>query len=862
MCADLGRIGHYHLEALLGRGGMGQVYLAWDERLRRHVAIKRILKRSAETTPQERALLRREARAVASLSHPAIVQVYDVIEDNEGAGESIVMEHVAGETLSALLRHGALELPLALRLAREVAEGLVAAHARGLVHRDLKAANVMLTAAGHAKILDFGLALALPGGVAHRPRGRAGTLEVMAPEQLSGGEVDQRTDLFALGVLLWEMATGSRPFPRRADRRPRRPATDLRSSPTLLEAALPPRLVDLLVRLLANDPGRRPANAEEVAAALREMETAPGTPAARAPRPDSAPDAADLSRLPTLSTLASGGPARPLRRPGRALAAAAALLILLLVAAGPHSEPAAPRRILVLRPTVAPGGDRAALRLVGSSVLTAALDALAHLPGAVPLDPSEAPGGEASPTALGRATASDEVLRGRVEPGMAAACQISLERLDARSGAVLAAMRFEAPLGESRQLRLVGDAVTVHLDRLYRDLEGASHLPTLAVRDEDYATFLEVWQGFRKDGLATPERQQRIAAALSGSPRFLPALLLATDLATTRFSAERDPASLERARHLLDRAAALAPDDPRPLYRRFHLHIFAGEPERAEAVIERLERLAPGDPEIAFDRARLAEARKQPDRARELLLAAVGRAPSWGALYRLATVEIAGGHIGEARGHLQALLALSPDNVRGLAKLAELELLYGDLGRAEELYRRQIELAPRLTLYTNLGLAQFLDHRYSEAVASYETALTFDPDHPVAQLDLADAEDALGERESARRRYRRVLERMEALRAAAPWSAGDQLLVAQCRAHLGQERRAVETAKRILSEEPRDGDLAFQAAVVFALAGEPARAIAAGRQAIDLGITRRWLTLPAFAALRSDPGFAALLAGG
>jgi serine/threonine-protein kinase len=147
-------IGPYRLARRLGRGGMGEVFLAWDERLGRRVAVKRILRETPR--PQDRERLLREARAAARLSHPAVVQVYDLIEDP--AGDAIVLEYVEGRTLRVLLSEGLPPVAFAVRLAREIVEGLAAAHSAGLVHRDLKAENVVVTPDGHAKILDFGIA--------------------------------------------------------------------------------------------------------------------------------------------------------------------------------------------------------------------------------------------------------------------------------------------------------------------------------------------------------------------------------------------------------------------------------------------------------------------------------------------------------------------------------------------------------------------------------------------------------------------------------------------------------------------------------------------------------------------------------
>jgi serine/threonine-protein kinase len=256
---------------------MGEVFLAWDDRLKRRVAIKRIRHDSAVTS-QRRERFRREAQAVAGLSHSAIVQIYDIAEDS--SGDCIVMEYVEGRTLAALLNAGGPIAPgLAARLAREIAEGLQAAHAAGFVHRDLKAENVIVTASAHAKILDFGLSksvfesadesLTADGTV-------LGTFHAMSPEQARGGEVDSRSDLFSLGVLLYEMLTGTSPF---RGTNPldtlKRVTTDQPPPVQALRPGVPAALGSLVERLLAKDPEGRPRDAQAVALELGRIERLP-----------------------------------------------------------------------------------------------------------------------------------------------------------------------------------------------------------------------------------------------------------------------------------------------------------------------------------------------------------------------------------------------------------------------------------------------------------------------------------------------------------------------------------------------------------------------------------------------------------
>ncbi len=282
--------GSYRVESRLGVGGMGEVFLARDERLHRKVAIKRI-REDLEVDPRRRERFRREARAVAGLNHPAIVQIFDIVSTDDG--DCLVMEYVEGPSLADLLTDGPLDLDQTLRLGTEIAQGLAEAHARGFVHRDLKPENVRLTAAGHAKILDFGLVHCLwrrdtssqdpllqdPIGSQTLTEAGAlvGTVHAMSPEQASGRPLDHRSDLFALGSLLYQMLSGRPPFQGTnlldtLCRITAEPPTSLAQ----LQPRLPADLLQLVEALLAKDPHQRPANASLVAASLERLRSGPG----------------------------------------------------------------------------------------------------------------------------------------------------------------------------------------------------------------------------------------------------------------------------------------------------------------------------------------------------------------------------------------------------------------------------------------------------------------------------------------------------------------------------------------------------------------------------------------------------------
>jgi serine/threonine protein kinase len=209
---------HYEIRKLIGKGGMGEVYLARDTKLDRNVAVK-ILR--TDLSPHVRASERllREARAVAGLEHPNICHIHEI---SEADGFSfIVMQYVVGTTLDAILSGRGIDVDTALDIGAQIAEGLAEAHSRGIIHRDIKPANIIISEKMQAKILDFGLAKFIeaesPEDAASRMEstgGVMGTVPYMSPEQLHGRAVDARTDVFSFGSLLFEMLSGTSPFRR------------------------------------------------------------------------------------------------------------------------------------------------------------------------------------------------------------------------------------------------------------------------------------------------------------------------------------------------------------------------------------------------------------------------------------------------------------------------------------------------------------------------------------------------------------------------------------------------------------------------------------------------------------------------
>ena len=269
----LSALGHYGIISRLGAGGMGEVYLGTDTRLNRRVAIKVLPPGTSAGDEAERRMLR-EARMVATIDHPNVCTIYEVATDGEQP--YIVMQYIEGETLLERMRRGRIDLPETIRLAGQITSALSEAHARGIVHRDIKPGNIMISTTGVVKVLDFGVAISLasPTGTTQTVASlaMAGTIPYMSPEQLRGEPLDGRSDIFSLGVVLYEMVSSRRPFDR--------PTTASTIAAILTEdpAPLDSPLAPIVARALARQPSARFPSAAAMQAALEASGTDPARP--------------------------------------------------------------------------------------------------------------------------------------------------------------------------------------------------------------------------------------------------------------------------------------------------------------------------------------------------------------------------------------------------------------------------------------------------------------------------------------------------------------------------------------------------------------------------------------------------------
>ncbi len=691
---------HYRVLSRLGGGGMGEVFLAEDTRLGRQVALK-FLTTTDDADPEARERLVREAQAASVLRSPHVAVTYDLVE--HGDAIFIAMEYVEGEMLSTRIGRGTLDVAEALEIAMQVADALDDAHTRGIVHRDIKSANIMLTGRQLVKVLDFGLAKFLRKGggeSAHTigvtsPGMVLGTLHYMAPEQLRGADVDHRADLFAVGAVLYEMLAGRTPF----------------AAPTMAESAerilsqepealarfnyAVPADVDAVVRkALAKDPAFRYQSARELYLDLhhaRERITGQRTFGARQTwRPG--------MHLPPVGF--GQAPSAPARPQGRSVA----VLAFANLTGNPADDWLGQGMAESLTADFA---KVRGLRSISREQIFDVQRSAGALTGRME--------DERQSIELGRRLGATWVVAGAVQR-LGDRVRVTAQTIAVDEGRTVSSTKLDGTLNDVFDLqdRLVEELVR---QGLQRELE-QSEKRAIGADAHDPEAYEAYSRGMLNLRLATEESVARGIAlfeqALAIEPGYVDALVALGSALQLRGAFLVKADTLARSRALLEQAIALAPDRADAHVRLGQVLATAGETDAAEAAIRRGLALD-GDSSLAHSQL-----------ARVLWL---GRA-----------------NIDDAIAHFTRAAALAPQAGYTYLQLALLQALSGDLEGAERSAQAAVDLQEQamsgtqglivVGAHTRLGYVHYLAGRYDEAIREYRRELTF----------LVHAEHALRER--------------------------------------------------------------------------------------------------------------------
>jgi tetratricopeptide (TPR) repeat protein/TolB-like protein len=805
---------------------MGEVWLAEDTRLNRQVALKTV-RAAADRDLASKSQLMREARAAAALNHPHIATVYDVLEQDDNV--VIVFEFVEGETLHARIARGPVPVPEGIAIAAQIAKALAAAHAHGIVHRDLKPANVIISPAGHLKVLDFGLARMLAIGSTLTAAGPhtasesrfVGTPVYAAPEQMVSSSVDERADLYALGVVLFEMLSGRRPF---QGRDPVQLATSKLGSdaPALSSTGqiVPQELDSLVAALLHRDRDRRPATASNV-----------------------------LERLQVLSgtATAAGLPARS--RSPVVIAAAIVAVMLAGYAAwqmqgGMVDSKTTVAPVIAVLPLTNMSGD-ASRDFIAAGIAESLISSLAALPSVTVLSRAsvaEARVRTADAVALTKDLGASYLIEGAVqESGGRVKVSLSLVRPDRSvswsdqvEGDLTAIFELQARLASA-----AASALSVRMSSVdQRRMEAA---PTSSL--EALAAY---WRG--RAFLERPSLPGNLDAAIGAfsdaariDPRFALAHVGLGEAQMRKYSSTDDPIWAERAAASAREALRLEPETAEVRY--INGWILQATGRRTEAIAE-FNRALAIRPNYFEARRFLGDALARNgdvDAAiREFKSAIALRPTSYSGYAVMGTSLLSVTRYQQAADALEQAVALKPDYASGFQSLGTAYQQLDDYPRALENYRKAIALDPSgaAGAHTNIGVILHFQGDFEGAIRAYRQSLALRPVSGITNRNIGDALIRLGRNAEAKEAYLTAMRQFEQTLKVNPadYRTLSSLAVVAQKAGLREVADArLEEARRLM---PDNAELAYRAAVIRALQGNSTAAIAQLERALGLGYSK------------------------
>ncbi|HXH50356.1 MAG TPA: protein kinase [Terriglobia bacterium] len=866
-------VSHYRLLTNLGRGGMGIVYRARDTQLGRDTALK-FLPEEFLQDAQKLERFRREAWAASALNHPNICTIYEIGE--HGGRVFIAMEMVEGKTLAEKVKKGPLPIEEALATSRQVADALEEAHEHNIVHRDLKPANVMVTAKGRVKILDFGLAKLVREVEPDAPTEESlfltqagavmGTVPYMAPEQLRGEPVDARTDLYALGELMYEMATGRRPFPESQTNRlisailtqtPRRPSE--------LNPKIPEEFEAITLKAMEKEPAKRYQSARELMADLGLQDSALRLPlsASRTIKPAMAPP----MRKGKMAVIG-----------GFALALLALLLFVFVPAirqlfvGTPSTSNALPKQmeLAVLPFSVIGGnpGDDAFSR--GLAEMLAAK--LAQLSSGlslqvVPVRDLAAKNVQTAKDAQ-RVFGVNLVLNGSIQRE-SDLYRISYGLINPSSGFQISGKADTITRPASDPFGIEDQVVESAATMLGLNVKTAerekveSHGTQVAAAFRDYLKGIGYLQNYE-----TTENIDNAIDSFRSAVKVDSAYTLAyAALAQAywrKFDTTQDTAWMSKAQESCSHAATLNAN-----LADTHLcqGIMQGSTGHYAEAIEEFQKVLDIEPSNTFAYEGLANAQynlKRLSDAKTTYLQAISVRPNYWAPYNwLGILYLRTGENAKAAEMFRKVIQLAPENQQAISNLCGADFMVGKWIEAKEMCKKSIAIRASGSAYSNLGTITFYEGHFEESAGYFKKAVTINPKESRMWGNLADAYRwSPNERAKAVRAYRQATAlAQEGLRV----NPNDYSLlgdVALYEAKSSKIKQAMRDLEKALSLAPKNVQLMYNAAIVYLLAGQQVKALDYLRRARDLGYPVESIRIdPEWAALQSDPAFQEIIAG-
>lgn len=873
---ELTEIGHYTILSAIGRGGMGLVYRARDTRLDRQVAIKCLRSELFEAHYRER--FKREALLLAKLNHPHIVQIYDYLETETQL--ALVMEYVDGQNLQQHLRENIVSLAQRMQWLTQIAQGLAVAHDTGIIHRDLKAENILINKHKLAKITDLGIAKSQDFNATLTDH-VTGSYASMSPEQAMGEELDSRSDLFSFGILAYQLLCGVHPFGDTQNKLQlmQRIISHPPTPPSKNNPDLPPEVVELLGQLLSKNPDKRPANTHWVAAQCEKLyqlialnsvadldNTQVLSPTHTSQSGIRRTNTKHTQEHPTFETDAEKNKslfAQNLKIYIRNNSISVALMgLAVLICIGTliwQLQPKQPKYVAVLPPNLTANGmQESQQELVKGAVYDAIQQSVLQLDGYYLIPQNEISDINAANNKEGietvrRATAADELITTDIQCKIEA-CTITLSRL--------------TPEGKKQESRLrVQDTKTVDVlidnylsvATIVQSNVGGLYSEDVAnvfdkIDEKEYAKFLEA----NRDYINKGAREETLSELdkLSVNTKILPAVqTLYTNVALDIHSGSKNTQFLEKTNEVLNLTKNKSTNIPY-LHNIFYLQIAKEKYSDAEITLVHIKNLNHSNSEYDELYAYLKMAMKDYKLAIERYKKVFSIKPTANNLYFISIAYWYSGDTTQAKLYIKKSLDLSPKLSKSLTLFGAINLLEGNIEQAKKSFRLAIEQAPNDTMsLSNLGLCYLLLQDYKQAFEYFDRAYKLSPQNTIFTLNKADAKNLGGDIIESEALYKNVID------LAKTRSETSETLqhVAQAYAHLGKYSEALTTLHQLEKMDYQNIETTYTASLVHALAKNNTSAVLSIDNALKNGMNKIWFNFSWFNSLCSDAKFVEIM---
>ncbi len=824
-------LGHFRLVEELGAGGMGVVYRAHDTILKRDVALK-VLNAQRLTDEKARQRFRSEALILSRLSHPNVEYVHEFRSDD--GIDYLVLEYVPGITLNELIKRGALPEQEVIGLGIQLARGLAAAHAQRVLHRDLKPGNLRLTPDNVLKILDFGLAelMVMPEDdtleVSQAQSPLAGTPAYLSPEQIQGRDPDARSDIYSAGVVLYELATGSKPFPQGRQTMVEMILHSVPPAPRAKNKEISPELEAIILKCLEKDPRQRYQAARDLQLDLEQLST------------EHHPSGRRLAS-PELHRIADNR---------RNIVVAAVVLVALSVTAfylWRGVQPKPPRqRVMAVLPMDTVGQDPAtnALGLGLTETVAAKLVQASDMSAIQVVSPQDLRDRKVKTAEDAQRTfGADYVLESSMQRS-GTNIRINCSLVDPKTHGQIAAKTIESDTTDPFSLQ--DKVVTAALDMMAVRLKPEERQKLNAVKDTQPAAYDAYIRG--RGYLQEYEKPENIENAIA---EFTQAVKIDPNYALgyaglgdaywmeyTRLDKGNEVAA--KASGNCEKALSLSPDLSEAHICLATILSGSGKYERA---IDAFKRVAEANPQNYAAMKGLAEAYAESGNlpaAESTYRQIAEQWPNyWSAQEALGYFYFEQARYQDAAAAFLAATRLAPDNFQGFSYLGGTYIALGHYGNAIAALQRSIDLRPTSDAYGNLGYTFYLMHQFPEAIAADEKAISLNGNYWENWGNLADALYwSPDQRAKAAANYRRALDLASAKLLINPQDPNVLPYVANYYAMLGDRETAVRYIQKALTVAPSNPEVLFRAAIVYNCLQQKPKALVYLKKALSLGYSR------------------------